>query len=139
MFGQTGLVGHAPREATTLVVHGITDRLPRTVAHDTAFVAWVLVGHLEHADVRIGVGIVGIDALIIGPSAEVLAITWVGEIHGIGHLHLTTLLAVAEQEAILGNIAPCERHEHLTTLLGSIAPESLLQGLWIIHKACAFH
>ena len=125
------LVGTAARETAAVVVHCEADALPGGVHHHLPLVAGILVNYLQHAYVRVRLGVVGIDPLVIGPAAEHFAVARIGEVHGVVHLHPAVLGAVAKQVAVLGGIAPYKGHEGLTASLRRISPVFGLQGVYV--------
>ena len=127
-------MGAAGREAAALVVHREAYAFPRGVHHQLPFVARVAVGNLEHAHVRVGIGVVGAYTRIVGPAAEHLAVAGIREIHGVGDLHAAVQVAVAKKITVLRSIAPHKRHQGLAPLLRGFAPVFFLQLGGMMHE-----
>ena len=121
-------MGGTARETAPFVVHGETDGLPGGEHHHLPFVPRILIDHFQNTDVRIRIGVIAVDARIVRPAAEHLAVARIGEIHGVRHPHQAVLLAVANQVAMLCAIAPQERKQHFATFLGRVPPVSGLEG-----------
>ena len=134
-----GLVSAAGLEAAAFIVNGIPDALPGGVHHHLSLVTRVLVHYFQHAHVGIGDGIIGMDANVIGPATEQLAVTGIGEIHSIGNRHLAAFVPVTQHIAVRGGVAPDKGHQGFPALLGRFFPVLVLQFRGLPHKLFIFH
>ena len=133
------LMGAAARETAALVVHGKADGLPGGEHHHAALVARVCVDGLQHAVVGIGNGVVAVNSLVVRITAEHFAVSGVGEVLVVGHLHEAVLFPVAKKITMLRHMAPDKGHQGFPAGLGRIAPIGRLQGFGIFDKAGVSH
>ena len=134
-----GLMGGTARETAALVVHGIADGLPGGKHHHLPLVPGILVYDLQDAHVGVRIGVVAVDARIVRPAAEHLAVARIGEIHGVRHPHQTVLFTVADQVAVLRTVTPKERKQGFAALLGRFPPVSGLERLRILDETGVRH
>ena len=134
-----GLMGAAARETAALVVNGKADGLPGGEHHHAALVARVCIDGLQDAVVGIGHGVVAVNPLVVRVAAEHFAVSGIGEVFVVGHLHEAVLVPVAKKITMLRHIAPDKGHQRFPAGLGRIPPVGRFQGFGIFDKAGVSH